>query len=466
MSIVPSSWEHWLATLVRDLKPLPVQEFSVYGGLFPSVLESMIQSSVNITSIKVSHINITDDLLLTISSSCPNLEKLYLLHSFPWMVISIKGLCEAFFKNKPMEYIWNCLIEKEFHKVELSFPKLKEIELSYGEGSEITFYHLVIVSFYKNVKFVHSSWKTNLIEAAYNGHCEDVIQESIALTGASSLAHVFVSADYLFDLTQSQLRNLLWNLPLLAHLTIGCATSPSRSSSADADLIGSKLCLIAKENIRIKSVSVTVTDREDLTRAIILPFLVSKSLNLTEVTIEAYELQEKIYVSLIRSVIETCKVIKCFKALVWDISNIQFPYPEPDLIVLPERESLKEIWLHGGIEGADAYDIAPNLYLILLNSLVMAAPNLETLSITVCHGFENILVNMTSGVSNLHVHVTDGCESQPSFDHWIKMVANQPNLQNLYLEEVDGKTFWKIKKKFSATCLSIHWGTLDGWPRS
>ena len=465
--LVPYLWEEWFGDLLRELKPFCFHTLNAYGALYPSLLGFITQNAPNLISISLSHINITDDLLLSIGCSCPYLEKLYLKHCYPWTVISLKYFTLAFFKGQTVEYVMRCLQESNFHEVQLSFPRLREIELCYGEHPGILHCHLFLSCFYKNVKFVLSLWQINLMNEWYHSYCEDVVQESIGYTGASSLDHLYITANHLFELSKEQLRNLSWNLPLLANVTMCCDTLETRSSVTDARRIGDNLSILATDNDRITSISVSLSDNEDFYVSILRPFLVIKSTTLTDITLEASGSSEILTITFLQQVLATSTVLCKFRIIVGDLNNIQFPPEFPESFVLPERKTLREIWLHDNIPSFRPPDeIKLRHYITLNKSMMTSAPDLQTVSISVCQRTESILNQISSNVSGLHVQLNDGCEFQPPIEQWIRMIHRHPNLQDIYLDDVCEETFWKLQKRFASTRLMFHWGTLDGWPRS
>lgn len=467
LCVIPFIWVDWTAGLIDAFKSLRIKKMSCYGAMYPNILESILKISPAIQELNLSHLNITDDLLIVSSEHCKNLETLRLLHCYPWLVISPQGFAKAFFGHESCDYVLQCLKTNQREKLKMTFRKLKHIELSYGPVTTITQFHILLLAGYSDVKFLYSDWKSNFFDDGYENYCEDVINEVITFSGSLSIEDVFIKADLIYDFTDDDIKRLLWNCPFLSNLRIDCRVVRSRSSPIALKRIGDRLAKIAKGQKNISALYCNVARENYTSQTIILPFLLMRATTLTEVTIEACNPSEQISVSLIKLVLETCPFIKRLKIKVWTRSLIQFPSLDTDAISLPERPSLREILIHEAGPGEDESSSSIcKLWLILLNSLVVCAPNLQCFSFTICEGLINILTKFKSNLERLHVHILDGHVWQPSELQLKTFVRNHPNLNDLYLEELPGPLFWKLRQIVKESLLKIHWGNMDGWPRS
>ena len=463
--VVPYLWEMWFARLIENMGSLPCKKLSIYGAMYPSISEAIIRSSPSLTTLVLSNINITDDLLLTVSRFCPNLEKLYLQAIFPWMVLSIEGFCAAFFKGQTYDYLVSCLEQKQAKNIPLSFTNLKEIELGYGSSRTcVVDFHLLILSFYKNVKFVFSQWKANFFEEGYENYCEDVVQESISRSGTLSIETLFMKADYLCELSHADINYLLWNCPLLNDIKIDCNVSSSRFGANSVKNIGEKLSYFGRESMNITSVYANVAVKERITQSVLGPFL-NSGVNLTDVTLEANNTHETMSITLISQILKTCTTLEKLRIRVWARSMIEYPSVGFDKFNFPTCEHLSELWLHEDGPGDDD-EVDYMLWLHLLYGLLAGAPNLMTLSFTMCQGLKNMIDQLFTSAQRVHVHLKDGYEWNFSIKQLNDFILRQPNLKILHLEEVSAKVFWRLKELYSSTQLNLHWGNLDGLPRS
>ncbi|KAF2363529.1 Leucine-rich repeat domain L domain-like [Trinorchestia longiramus] len=467
LCVVPCLWASWVADLIRSLHPLPTEVLSCYGALYPNIIESVLRAAPLIKELNLSHLNITDDLLVSASWHCSQLERMRLLHCYPWLVISPQGFAQAFFGEKSCETLLEGLTTKKQQHVKIKFRKLKELELSYGPVRTITDFHILLMCYYKNLKFIYSEWKSNFFDDGYENYCEDAIMEAIMASGAVSVDNLLIKVDYLHELSTSELETLIWNCPLLTALRIDCRGVRSRSSHVLGKRIGDQLVEIGRGRKSICTLHANVSKEECHTRAILLPFLLTRASSLTDVTLEACSALEYISVNFIKLVLETCPSIERLKIKVWIRSMVRLPSAASDIIAFPQRHSLREIWLHedGPGESEGSLSIC-KLWLILLKSLLAAAPDIQSLSFTICEGLINVLSKLHSDVERLHVRILDGHEWQPSVSQFRSLIRNQPKLKVLFLEEVSGSLFWEMSKIFQPTQLQIFWGNFEGWPRS
>ena len=406
LGFLPYMWESWFCDLLRVLNPSNFHTLKAHGStVCPSFWDPIMNSSQILVSISLSSICITDDILLAFGY-CQFLEKLHLKHYKPLLAISLETFILAFFKGQTVEYVYHSLQERKLLQVPLSFPRLREIELSYEDNHVILSCHILLFSFYKNVKFLLCSCKMSVMRDWYDRYCETLMRESIFYTGACSLDHLYITANHLNTLSNDELRTLSSSLPLLANVIMCCDTLETRLSVTDAQKIGDNLSLLASENDLITSASVQLSEREDFCVSILRPFLVNKSATITDLTLEASGSYEMLTISFLQLVIETCKVLRI---IVGDLYNIQFPAQSPQSLVLPERKTLREILLHDKFSRfRPRNDILLRQYITLFNSFVISAPDLQTASITVCQRTESILNHFSSNASRLHIILNDG----------------------------------------------------------
>ncbi|XP_018017658.1 uncharacterized protein LOC108674232 [Hyalella azteca] len=467
LCVVPSVWVNWMVELIKSLEPLPTKVLSCYGAMYPGIVESVLKAAPNIRELNLSHLNITDDLLVAASKFCPRLERLRLLHCYPWLVLSRQGFARAFFGDQSYENLVKCLKIKPKQRVEIQFANLKQIELSYGPVRIISDFHIALLALYKNLNLIYSEWKFNFFDEGYENFCEDVIIEAMSVSGTLSIDNLFIKADYLHELSADGLDRLVWHCPLLTTLRIDCRTTQARSSAAAVKKIGCQLAHIARGRKTIHSIHANVSKDDWHTRSILIPFILTRASSLIDITLEACSDSEQLSTSLVKLVLETCPQVERLRLKVWNRSLIRLPTATSDTLAFPQRSTLSEIWLHEGGPGEIEGSLSScRLWLVLLNSLLSSAPNIKTLSFTICEGLINILVKLHSNVERMHVHFLDGHEWQPSENQLHALISNQPKLQCLFLEEISGDLFWKVQQYYEQTQLQIHWGTLNNWPRS
>ncbi|XP_042231865.1 uncharacterized protein LOC121872870 isoform X1 [Homarus americanus] len=466
--VVPFAWERWVAQLISRLGPFPhLQELKVYGGMYPSILASILWGAPHLTSLFISHINITDNIIMAVSRSCPMLEKLYLLHSFPWQVISMKAFCAAFFEGASKRELLKAIRTGQTSNISVTFTSLKEIELAYGEIEVAKEFHKLLLTYYPNLSKVSSDWKTNLFEDGYSGHGYDVLLPVVSKGNHLSLLSVFLDGETVYSLDLERLHQLAWCCPLVKALTLDCAV---HGTPRVCEAAGRQLAELTGEWSHLSELHVNLSIEDHLTHAILMPTLRAHGYLLRSLTIEANSPSQRLHAATLYLFLQLCPNLTKLGLRVWNRYMFEAPLETEENIEMPKCGSLEEISLHEDGPGdndeppAEAGHLAR--WLALLQALIAATPKLFTLSVSVCHGLALLLDKLTCDAQVLHLHVKDGYEWQPTADQVCQLVSRLPHLQHLYLEEVSGRIFWRVWRRCQHTGLTLHWGNLQGWPRT
>ena len=465
LCLIPSTEEDFVVDLIARLGPLPCTNLSIYGALFPSIQEIIIKSSPHLTTLALSHLNITNEILITVCKYCEKLEVLRLQHILLWNVLSIESFCEGFFKGSSLSELKTFLKDRKLEEAKLSFPKLRELELSYGASETAVNFHVLILSFYKNVNLVYSNWKSGFFDDSFYGDFfGSVIKKSISLSGYLSIGTLITRASEFINMSEVYLKRISFNCPLVSRLKLDC--TKFSSSSASVQKAASNLKFYLNLNINIKTIYIDMGGSTELSMALLRPSLLMRSSSLTELTLESGEKEKGLLVLRIKEIMDICFAIKVLRVIVWFSLSLTLPQSFARLN-FPVRESLQEIWIHE--RGHDVRTLESSDYnsrMKLISALTKASPALTTLSISVPMELAGILDKFSSHARVLHILIHDGFEWQPSVHQFKRLIESHRELEQLYLEDVSEDTFSQLKRNYQSTMLRIFWGTLDGWPRS
>ncbi|XP_076030089.1 uncharacterized protein LOC143018537 [Oratosquilla oratoria] len=463
LCVVPCKWERWTARLICLLGPYPTEGLRLYGAMYPVVAEAILHRAPFLTSITVSHINITDEFLVTLGSACPRLESLFLLHSFPWQVISLEAFCSAFFLGASKEEIYSALRENRKSDISRSFPKLREMELGYGSLAVAQEFHVLLLAFYPDIRFVCLDWRTNLFEEGYGSHCKNVIFRVLTKCDRLALESLHLDSKTLYDMRNDECYLLANRCPSLRNLTInapivGGAATPYRYRGA-----GTKLLALANKLPLLDSLHINVASEDHLTRATVMPTFEASGEKLVRLVLEASAPGERLYISTVSEIFQLCPNLNQLRLHVWSRSMLV----STSRALVFKNHNLQEFWLHEDGPGDEDEEEDQLVHWIgLLKKVVDGCPNLQTLSVTVCQTLAPLLDTLTCSCPRLHVHVRDGYEWQPGVDVMGRLVQRMPQLQHLHLEEFDASTFWRLRRRYANVQLEVHWGSLSGWPRT
>ncbi|RXG53458.1 hypothetical protein Avbf_17366 [Armadillidium vulgare] len=122
LCLIPCAYESLIRSVLKG-HTFKVKKLFIYGATYPSILETIISQAKDLKQLAVSQINLTDNLMNCIRF-CPELEELYLLHSYIWMAVSSSALCRGFFDNFPEEIVSQKYENEE--EMTLSFPQIKK----------------------------------------------------------------------------------------------------------------------------------------------------------------------------------------------------------------------------------------------------------------------------------------------------------------------------------------------------
>ncbi|XP_050724053.1 uncharacterized protein LOC127002285 [Eriocheir sinensis] len=384
-----------LGALGAHLAPVTqLAQLRVYGGLYPSILAVVLRGASRLASLQISHINITDDILLDIAKWCPNLHTLRLLHNFPWQVISMKAFCAAFFSGAMPCKVIGAYKSGRLQDIQQTFPQLKDVDLAYGGIRVASKFHKLLLNFYPELRSVSSPWKTIHIEDGYQYYGSEVLFSLLAREGVLATRSVFFDDVTLYTLCAKS----VWSSWLGA--APRCRPSPQT------------------------------------------PGLVLEAM-------------------LFDILLQACPNLTCLGVRVWSRNMMEAQLDGQDRLPLPQCAALQKVSLHeqGPGDGDEAGHVAR--WLALVGGVVATAPGLATLSL--CRGLACLLNTLACHATTLHLHVKDGHEWQPTAEELCRLVGR---LQHLYLEEVSGELFWRLRRRYRHTDLRLHWGNLHGWPRT
>ncbi|KAK7084985.1 hypothetical protein SK128_001573 [Halocaridina rubra] len=465
--VIPFAWESWVETFISSLAPFEnIHELKVYGGMYPNILSEILKGTPNLKSLFISHINITDEILMAASRSCPKLEKLYLLHNFPWQVISMRAFCAAFFKCASKNELVSGYRAGRVRNIRKSFSCLREVELAYGDINVARDFHRLLLFYYNELRTMNCEWKVNVFDDNYAAHSREVLIP-VTIKGVKlSLSNVFLECGTIYTMGLEQLHKFAWNCPDVTSLILDC-TSSSTPRVSEAE--GRHILELVLEWHKLENLHINVNAEHELTIAYLLPTLKTKGPLLRSLTLEAATTSQKLDVGTLSFFLEQCPNLSNLNIRVWKQSMLQTS-DKKNKINIPVCQELRELSFHedgpGDTETIQEEERHRDTWVGFLGALIDASPQLYALSISICRELSSVLDKLSCDVQVLHVHVKSCYEWNPSTEQLRKLVSRLPNLQHLYLEEVRGKTFWKIKHYYRHTGLKVHWGNLHGWPRT
>ncbi|KAK4311028.1 hypothetical protein Pmani_017443 [Petrolisthes manimaculis] len=465
--LVPFAWERWVARLVARLAPFPqLQRLRVYGGLYPSILAAVLRGASHLTALHISHINITDNILLTAARCCPHLTSLLLLHNFPWQVISTHAFYAAFFNEASRRTVTRSKRNGCNSELQLSFPALREVEVAYGNHEVAREFHQVLVALYPGLTALTCPWKNNIFEDGYGSHGGLVLLPLLPRPGLS-LTTVFFDVPTLAGITPLKMRHLVAACPQTTCFTLDCGLSVSTSL---CEIAGSRLAQLVAAWPQLEKLHINVSDKDHLTHRVVMPALTICGNTLTVLTLEAAAPGQQLYLTTVTHLLQMCPLLYSLTLRVWSRNQVALQQDSKDSQFMPPCSALRYFSLHedgpGDSDDGSAESRNVESWTTLLSGIVTAAPDLTTLSTSVCRGLTSLLDKLTCHVTTLHLHVCDPQDWQPSADQLVALVTRVPSLQQLYLEEVSGKIFWRVRRRFLHTDLHLYWGNLHGWPRT
>ncbi|XP_042867600.1 uncharacterized protein LOC122250307 [Penaeus japonicus] len=468
--VVPFAWERWFARLVARLGPFThLQELQVYGGMYPSILAAILKGAPFLTSLLISHINITDEILLVASRFCPRLERLYLLHNFPWQVISLKAFCAAFFDGASKRDLVRVMRAGCEGNVRRTFNSLQEVDLAYGEIEVAKEFHRFLLSFYPDLTSISCEWKTNVFEDGYSSHGYDVLFPIISKGQQVSLKRVYLDGVTLYSAGRARLQQMAWSCPAVTSLSLDCST---RGSPSVYETAGKQLTELLSEWTHFSELHANVSCEDHVTHTMLTPALRVHGGRLTSLTLEASCPGQRLHAATVCLLVHLCPALTSLRLRVWNRSMLEAPASDTPSSTPLELHcaNLEEFCLHEDGPGDQDDPVAEEGHLArwtgLLEAVMAASPLLATLSISICRGVAPLMDKLQSDILVLHLHVKDGYEWEPSVEQLCQLVSRLPRLQHLFLEEVSGRLFWRVRRRYQYTGLRVHWGNLYGWPRT
>ncbi|XP_027239084.2 uncharacterized protein [Penaeus vannamei] len=466
--VVPFAWERWFARLVARLGPFThLQELQVYGGMYPSILAAILKGAPFLTSLLISHINITDEILLVAGRFCPRLEKLYLLHNYPWQVISLKAFCAAFFDGASKRDLVRVMRAGCEGNIRRTFDSLTEVDLAYGEIEVAKEFHKFLLSFYPNLTSISCEWRTNMFEDGYSSHAYDVLFPIISKGQQVSLKRVYLDGVTLYSTGRTRLQQMAWSCPAVTSLALDCST---RGSPRVYETAGRQLTELLSEWTHFSELHANVSYEDHVTHTMLAPALRVHGGRLTSLTLEASSPGQRLHVATVCLLVQLCPVLASLRLRVWSRSMLEAPATQPSPPLSLHCAHLEEFCLHEDGPGDQDDPVAEEGHLArwtgLMETIMTASPLLATLSISICRGVAPLMDKLQSDIHVLHLHVTDGYEWEPSVEQICQLVSRLPRLQHLFLEEVSGRVFWRVRRRYQYTGLRVYWGNLHGWPRT
>lgn len=460
--VIPFAWERWTARLVARLAPFTqLAQLRVYGGLYPSILAAVLRGASRLASLQISHINITDDILLDIAKWCPNLHTLRLLHSFPWQVISMKAFCAAFFSGAMPCKVIGAYKTGRLQDIQQTFPQLKDVDLAYGGIRVASKFHKLLLNFYPELRSVSSPWKTIHIEDGYQYYGSEVLFSLLARERVLAIRSVFFDDVTLYTLRQERLEQLARCCPQVQAVTVDCVLVEPEHGCDEA---GARLAQLTGHWKHMSELHVNVNTTTSRTKALLQPCLRVHGASLTALTVEADSPGLVLEATLLDILLQACPNLTCLGVRVWNRNMMEAQLDGQDRLPLPQCAALQKFSLHeqGPGDGDEAGHVAR--WLALVGGVVATAPGLATLSL--CRGLACLLNTLACHATTLHLHVKDGHEWQPTAEELCRLVGRMPRLHHLYLEEVSGELFWRLRRRYRHTDMRLHWGNLHDWPRT
>jgi len=459
---IPSAQEEFYADLIPLFRPLPCRHLSIYGALFPSIQTAVFSAALNLSSIILSHINITNEIIVSIGNNCKNLVELRLQHVLLWTNLSIDSFCEAFFEGSSRSLILSLMKEHREQEVKLSLPKLKILELMYGDNIIAEDYHLFILTFYINVSLEYSDWKSDYFAPGlYSTYFMNVIRKCLHNSRTLSISTLIITSRDLATVDNKYLDRLESHIPFLKKLIV------SFDRNLDKERVSSSLIGLISRNQSIRSLYADVGAVPAVAVNAMQPFLLNRPDILTELTIETEDQDSGYLLYSIRDLLLLCKSLSVFRLKVK--SSRDLDKKPPSNLLFPIRESLREIWVQELSTSIVQTPINSNDYcnrLDVLNCFLSAAPNLETFSFSVSEDMSSVLDTLGGRCRRLHVLIHEGHAWRPSPHQIDRLISNHRNLEELYLEDIQAQDLGPLILKYANTRLIIRFGTLDNWTRS
>lgn len=466
--VIPFAWERWTARLVAQLAPFAqMVHLKVYGGLYPSILAAVLRGASHLASLYISHINITDEILLVIARKCSKLHTLYLLHNFPWLVISMKAFCAAFFGGATHREVNYAYKKGSLQDIKQTFPKLKNIDLAYGDTEVAREFHKLLLTFYPDLENISCPWKTTYFEDGYQNHGHDVLIPLVSRKRPLAIQNVFFDDNTLYNLGHQFLHQLTCCCPQVQIITLDCNLREPKQRS---EVTGNQLVQLKTSWKHLAKLHLNVNSKNHLTQALLLPFLRAHGTKLTTLMVEATSPGQMLHVPTLCILLQECPNLTHLGVRVWSKNMVEAELDDRGHLGIANCLALQEFTLHeegpGDADEAAAEARHAERWMALLQGVVGAAPNLSSLSLSICSGLASILNKLACNVHILHLHVKDGYEWQPTIDQVCQLVCRLPHLHHLYLEEVCGQLYWRLKRRYQHADLQLHWGNLYGWPRT
>ncbi|XP_068231429.1 uncharacterized protein [Palaemon carinicauda] len=465
--VIPFSWEGWVQKLFHILGPFEsLYELKVYGGMYPSILEAILQEAPNLKSLYISHINITDEILIIASKSCPMLEKFYLLHNFPWQVISIEAFCKTFFKGPSLNKLSTNVLMRKDKSVYNSFNCLKEVEIAYGRIDVAKKFHRLLLAYYPKLTSYTCEWKTNVFDDHYSNHGCDILMPITRNGAILSVTKVFFECGVVYTMGLEQLHKFALCCPNVKSLVLDLTGVETAKICGSA---GKQILEIILDWPKLEELHLNLHFDDEFTKGFLMPIMSTKGQALKSLILEAPTVSQRLNSSIIFWLLKQCPNLVCLKMHVWQRSILNIPNNGKE-VNFPVCQHLKEISFHedgpGDNDSPDAEQSHRVRWCAVLEGLLNAAPNLQILSISLCHGLSLLFKNTTYNIEILHVHMKSSYERNSTVEKVQGLVSCLPNLQWLYLEELRGSTYWRIWRHYRYSGLNIRWGNLYGWPRT
>ena len=465
--VIPFAWERWTARLLAQLAPfVQLVHLKVYGGMYPSILTAVLRGASHLTSLHISHINITDEILLVLAKWCPNLHTLYLLHNFPWQVISIEAFCAAFFGGATHQEVNRAYKNGSLH-IKLTFPQLKNIDLAYGDIEVAREFHKLLLTFYPGLRNISCPWKTTYFEDRYQNYSHDVLLPLVSRERLLAIQSVFFDDNTLYNLEHRFLHQLACSCPEVQTFTLDCSL---RGPKHVSEVAGSRLTKLKKSWKHLAKLHFNVNSENHLTLALLLPFLQVHGTTLTTLMVEATSPGQTLHIATLCIFLKVCPNLTNLGVRVWSKNMVVAELDEQGTLGISNCSALQDFSLHEEGPGDADEEVVEvrhaERWMALLCGVLTAAPELSSLSLSMCRGLASILDKLASNVQILHLHLKDGYEWQPTAHQVCQLVCRLPHLQHLYLEEICGQLYWRLRQRYQHTALRLHWGNLYEWPRT
>lgn len=459
---IPVALEHIVCSILIDYD-LYIKKLTIYGAMYPSIVEIIIEKSNELKFLAISQVNLTDD-LMTIVAKCTKLEVLHLMHNYIWIAVSTTALCKGFFCGAS-EHLVSSRFSLKKH-TPISFPNLRVLDMGPCINKfVITLYKWIL--YYYNVSSVCMDWKTNVLEEGRKYSVEKIILPLISREKLFKLVSLYLNAEFLSG-AFSHIKSITNFMPELNNLCLDCNFRNSYRSKAHQIGQNLKQLVGTYQHRPISKLYINISE-VGYTMSILQPLLQEFGLNLTSLSLTSEFQDQKLELSSLRKILLLCKNIQQLKLLF--LTRYSIRYTGVDFSTLDlSCSNLRELWMHEvspwNTEQGLSHATYTQNWIMLLNILLNSSPQLQIFSVTVCETMTELLSNLESKVKNFHLHVKDGCEWKLNKSSLLSLIKRFSCLENLYLEELEGDLFWEIKEYFQKSNLNIFWGNLAGWPRS